>query len=101
MAPFHTTDPHAHIPTVCWGLDFVKPTAEGIDHFDYRVAPGNVVFYASDMSHNAAAWRRKEDFLFTSRSNDEVSEGIFATHICTYVRTDWCTRTDNTTFRPI
>lgn len=77
-------EPHAKPPTaraVCWGLDFVQPTAEGIDTFDYDVVAGNVPFYASDMQ-NVAGWRRKEDFVFGARSNDEISEGIFATHLC-------------------
>jgi hypothetical protein len=85
--PLYNISAHACVwgpHTVCSGLDFVKPTADGIAHFDYEIAPGNVPFYASDM-RNTAGWRRKEDFVFGADSYDDYANGIFATHSCTWV----------------
>jgi len=77
----------SHLPqhnTVCSGLDFVKPTADGISQFNYTLAGGNVPFFASDM-RNAQGWRRAEDFVVqavrAARLND-VPNGIIATHLC-------------------
>ena len=67
---------------MCRGLDFVKPTAEGLDTFVYTFAGGNVPFYASDMP-NTAEWRRREDFVLQANSFDDIPNGIYAAHLCT------------------
>jgi hypothetical protein len=73
---------HRPLTTVCRGLEFVKPTAEGIDQFTYTMAGGNVPFYASDM-RNDKGWRRVEDFLFQARQLTDIPNGIYMAHLCT------------------
>lgn len=66
----------------CPGLLFLENT-EGQPEYQFVMAAGNVLFYASDMP-NTKRWLKEENYVFGKDNLRDLVMGGLACHLCSY-----------------